>query len=144
MMPPLPRSVYAIVGLSLALIAACLHIRSLRATIAARPTVQDRIITKTVQGPTKTEVRTIIKPGGERIEERIVYVESKVTDRATEHSEAPAPIRLKTRYAGVRVDLLDYERPTLRAGLTVWGTYDLGATFDTRNMRPGIEAAWRF
>lgn len=143
-MPRLPRSYYTIAALSVLLIAAIIHIRNLQGALAAKPTVQDRIITKTIQGPTKTEVRTIVKPGGERIEERIVYVESKTTERENEHSEAPQGIKLKTRYAGVRVDLLDYERPTLRAGLTVWGTYDLGATFDTRNMRPGIEAAWRF
>lgn len=143
-MPRLPRSAYAIAGLSVALIAACLHIRSLQATIAARPAVQDRIVTKTVQGPTRTEIRTIIKPGGERVEERIVYVASKTTEREKDHSEAPQPVRLKTRYVGLSMTGLDYARPTFKAGMTVLGTYDLGGTFDTRRMIPGVEASWRF
>lgn len=143
-MPRLPRSYYTIAALSILLIAALIHIRKLQGVIASRPTVQDRVITKTIQGPTKTEVRTIVKPGGERIEERIVYVESKTTDRATEHSEAPAAVKLKTRYIGLGINPQDYQRPTLRAGLTICGTYDIGGTFDTRRMIPGIEASWRF
>ena len=142
-MPHLPRSAYAIVGLSLALIAACLHIRSLQATIAAKPTTQDRVVTKTVQGPTRTEIRTIVKPGGERVEERIVYVESKTTERENEHSEKPAANR-RSRYVGLGIDPLDYHRPTVRAGLNLWDTYDIGGTLDTRNMRPGVELAFRF
>lgn len=149
MFPLFPRTregrlILALVVALFALAASVRHGFELQGVIDAKPTVQDRIITKTVQGPTRTEIRTIIRPGGERIEEKIVYVESKTTEREKEHSEAPAAVRLKTRYVGLGINPQDYARPIVRAGLTVWGTYDLGGTFDTRRMIPGVEASWRF
>lgn len=129
--------------LSALLCLACAEIMHLRSLVASKPAVENKEVIRTVQGPTRTEIRTIIKPGGERVEERIVYVESKVTDRATEHSEIPAKDQ-RTRYFGLGINPLDYGRPTVRAGLTVYGALDIGGTFDTRSMRPGVEAAYRF
>src|SRR3990167_3991966 len=60
-------------------IALCLRQRQklakLELVVSSKPMVEERVITKVVQGPTRTEYRTIEKPGGETIVERIVYVE---------------------------------------------------------------------
>lgn len=142
MIPP-PRNWTPTAIILVLFLASCGEIMRLRAIVQARPTVQDRVVTKTVQGPTRTEVRTIFKPGGERVEERIVYVESKTTEREKEHSEKPAANR-RSRYVGLGLDPLDCHRPIVRAGLNLWDTYDIGGTFDTRAMRPGLEVAFRF
>lgn len=112
--------------------------------LAAKPMVQDRVVTKTVQGPTRVEVRTIIKPGGEKIVERVRTVESKTTERASEHVEVPACPRVPTRYAGVGVTPGYWTRPRLSAGLTFGGRLDAGAFYDARYEALGLEARYRW
>lgn len=127
------RLLLGCIALALLLAAAGHRIVELNAMLDAKPEVSERIITRTVQGPTRTEVRTIVKPGGERVEERIVYVESKVTERDREHSESPSAPKRRTRYLGIGVDPLDYARaPRIRAGATVFGSVDAGIAYDPR------------
>lgn len=112
--------------------------------LAAKPLVQDRVVTRTVQGPTRVEVRTITKPGGEKIVERVRTVESKVTDRASEHTETPACPRVPTRYAGLGVSPGYWTRPRLSAGLTFGGRVDAGAFYDMRYEALGLEGRYRW
>jgi hypothetical protein len=78
------------VVLGLLLAAAGAKIVRLQEQVDAKPAVQDRIVYRKVQGPTRIEVRTITKPGGEVIVEKIRIVEKVVVDRQTEYAEVPA------------------------------------------------------
>ena len=142
-----------LIVMGLLLAAAGAKILRLQEALAVKPRVENRVVTRTVQGPTRVEVRTITKPGGETIVERIRYTESKTTDKAVEHIEAPvfAPLaRPRTRYAGLVIDPLRYAAlPRLRAGLTMFkGSVDLGVSYDWRFPATagafGLETAWRF
>lgn len=143
------RLLLGCIALGLLLAAAGHRITELNAELRARPATEERVVTRTVQGPTRTEVRTIVKPGGERIEERIVYVESKTTERDREFSSTPSAARARTRYLGIGVDPLDYARaPRIRAGATVFGSFDAGVAYDPR-LAPTkgavqLEIAYRF
>ena len=129
------------------------RIAHLEAVAAAKPMVQERVVTKVIQGPTKTEYRTIDRPGVERIEERIVYVESKSTERASEHEERPVCPQAASSprfLAGARLDPRAREPfKTLapRVGITLGGRVDLAysKTLST-NFLDGhqVDAAFRF
>lgn len=143
------RLLLVIIVLGLLLAAAGAKILRLQEQLAARPAVEERVVYKRVQGPVRVEVRTITKPGGEKVVERIRTVESVVVDTVTEHAEAPAAPRPRNRYLGVGVDPLNYARmPRIRAGVTLWNTVDAGVSYDAR-FSPvagavGLELAYRF
>lgn len=146
------RLLLVIVVLGLALAGAGAKILRLQEQIAAKPAVEDRIIYKRVQGPIRVEVRTITKPGGEVVVERIRTVERVEIERENAHLEAPAtPLaRPRTRYLGLGVDPLRYAAlPRLRAGVTFFaGRLDAGVAYDAR-FSPvagafGLELAYRF
>lgn len=131
------------------LIASVARVRNLQTQLAAKPITQDRIVTRTVTGPTRIEIRTITKPGGEVIVERIQTVESKVEETGKAHEEIPVAIP-RTRYVGLGIDPARWSAlPRLRAGVTVWGgAVDLGASYDSRFSPTGgafgLEGAYRF
>lgn len=143
------RLLLVCIVLGLLLAAAGAKIVRLQEQLAAKPAVVDRVVYKRVQGPTRVEVRTITKPGGETVVERIRTVESVIVDTVTEHAEAPAAPRPRNRYLGVGVDPLNYARlPRIRAGVTLWNTVDAGVSYDARfspvGGAVGLELAYRF
>lgn len=138
-------------------------IATLRAALEAKPAVQervvykDRVVFKRVEGPTRTETRTVIAPSGDRVIEKVVYKDRVVVERDSEKAgetarvetpNCPPEKHLPTRYLGLGLDPLRYEKPRLRAGLTFWNRLDVGAAYDTRfaptNGAAQLEAAWRF
>ena len=147
------RLLVACIILGLLLAAAGAKIVRQQEQLDAKPAVQDRVVYRKVQGPTRVEVRTITKPGGEVIVERIRVVEKVEIERQTEYVEVPAHVlapKKRTRYVGLGVDPLNYARlPRIRAGVTLWnGTVDAGVSYDAR-FSPiagavGLEMAYRF
>jgi len=99
-MSPLPllppktdeRYVVALVIMGVLLAGAGAKILRLQEQLDAKPAVEDRIVYRRVQGPTRVEVRTIIKPGGEKIVERIRVVEKVEVERETAHAEVPSHV----------------------------------------------------
>lgn len=146
------RLLLVCIVLGLLLAAAGAKIVRQQEQLAAKPAIQERVVYRKVQGPTRTEVRTITKPGGEVVRERIRVVEKVEIDTMTEYVEVPvgalAP-KKRTRYVGLGVDPLNYARlPRIRAGVTLWNTVDAGVSYDAR-FSPvagavGLELAYRF
>ena len=115
------------------------------AALAARPAVQDHVVIKRVQGPTRIEVRTIEKPGGERIVERIRYVESSSSERSNEHQETPAqaPVSKRTRYLGLEYAPIQ-RRAAARAALDI-GPVEISVRHELRlTFEPWVGVGYRF
>jgi hypothetical protein len=138
----LPRStegrlILVIVALGLLLMGAGAEIQRLR----ARPMTQERV--KVVRGPTRTIVKTVTTPGGERIVERIREVASET--RESEHEEKPACPVVRKRYVRATLDpLLSGAPRAAAAGLTIWDRLDLGGSYDWRAKAVGVEVGARF
>jgi len=155
--PILPRSLdgrlaVGCILLALMLAAAGAKIVRQQEQLDAKPAVTERVVYRKVQGPTRVEVRTITKPDGEKIVERIRVVEKVEIDTMTEYVEVPvgalAP-KKRTRYLGIGVDPLNYARlPRIRAGVTLWNKVDAGVSYDARfspvGGAVGLELAYRF
>jgi len=127
----------------------------LRAILSTRPTVElvevVRTETKVVEGPTKTVYRTIKEPGERIVEEKIVYVESKETTTGTDSSkervEAPAcepPRKSKRFYAGAMFTPSERRVETLRLGITLRDTVDVGYGFSPAAGLHHVGASIRF
>lgn len=75
-----------------------LYIRKQNAALAARPAVEThvetKIVTRTVQGPTRYVRREIVKPSGERVIERELTRESleRVVDKSVERDRISTPV----------------------------------------------------
>ena len=103
-------------------------IATLEAVIAARPRVEEKTKLVRVSGPTRWLTRTIEKPGGERVIEKIRYVESSETRRESEHQETPAcaPVAApRWRYMGLEYAPLS-QRSAARMGLSR-GRFEISA-----------------
>lgn len=150
MLLPPDRREKVLASAALALVALALHlggrVKELEATLAARPKVEERVVYKRVQGPTRTEYRTIEKPGGERVVERIRYVERAEVSREAEHVETPscAPSSKRTRWVHGTLDPLLRAPRAASAGLTLWNGLDVGGSYDWRHKAIGIEVGARF
>lgn len=157
---PTPRDVYEnrgklLLGTALLLLALVSHqdgtIRSLRATLEARPAIQERVVTRTIQGPTLVKWRTVTKPGGEKVVEKVRYVESRARSNETEHEETPvceAQRPVKRGYVGFAAGPFMMRATRARAGLTFFDRLDLGGAYDPRFTPSSgafqIETAFRF
>jgi hypothetical protein len=145
MFPPYPQPrlpnrgelllVILVLGVLLAVAGA--HIRRLQ----ANPLVQESIVYRRVQGPTRTVVRTTTKPSGEVVVERERTVESSTVERDTEKKETARPLS-KSRWAHATVDAAGPRAAA--AGLTLWNTLDVGASYDWRSRAPGAVIGIRF
>ena len=126
--------------------------RYYRAIAEARPAIKERVIFKRVQGPTRVEVRTITKPGGEKIVERIRFVERSETSNRVEREETPICVspdnRAKAapwRYARVAFDPAWGWKPRSAAVGVTWRNFlDVGATADWHYDAVGLEAGIRW
>ena len=141
------------VVLGMFLIAAGGEIVHLNDALVTRPAVQDRVVTRTVRGPVRIVIKTIMAPDGTKTTEKTLDRAAVIVDKTIEHSEAPAQTPLarpRTRYAGLVIDPLRYAAlPRLRAVLTMFkGSVDLGVSYDGRFPATagafGLETAWRF
>ncbi len=138
-------------------IALCLRldqkIHNLEVVISSRPATSERVVTRTVQGPTRVEYRTVEKPDGEKVTERIVSVASKEVDRDYNHEERPAcPLAAPPHrfFAGARLDPRAGE-PLLslapRVGINIGDRLDLAYSHPVSlDMKSGhqVDLAWRF
>lgn len=150
MLLPPERREKVLASAALALVALALHlagrVRELEAVIAAKPRIEEKIVYKRIQGPTRTEVRTIERPGGERIVERIKYVERAEVSKDTEHTETPvaAPFAKRTRWIHGTIDPVLLAPRAASAGLTLWNRIDVGGGYDWRYKAIGVQIGARF
>lgn len=130
-----------ILGLSALLYMARQEIRVLRATLAARPEVHERVETDRTEdvrrGPVKITRRTETKPDGTKVTEQVREIASEerkiVASTDTTRDEKPAPLPpARTRYAGLALDPFDARRPRVRGGLTLFDSFDAGLAYDSR------------
>lgn len=131
----------------------------LRAALAAKPQITDKFQSHVEKqrhvGAKKTETTTIIKPDGSKEIHKISTVASEddvvAKDVQHDHEEKPiaaaAALKPPTRYVGLGLPPTQWHRPSIRAGLTLWGWLDLGGRIDTGRSLPEamqVEAAYRF
>lgn len=64
--------------------------KALKAVITTRPTVEEKIVTRVEKGPVRIVERIVVKPGGERIVDRVVTREIVRIEREAAKEEAPA------------------------------------------------------
>ena len=143
-----------ILGFALAFaVALCVRRGEKIALLESHPIVDEHTVTRIVQGPTRTEYRTIEKPGGERIVERIKYVESRDVSMDTARTETPAcPAQATSpRFrVGARADPYGLENfgswaPVV--GITLGGRIDLSYSKTVNGGLKnghGVELAYRF
>lgn len=66
------------------------EIARLREALSAKPLVEERVkekvVTRVEKGPIRIETRTIERPGGERVVERVVYRDRVVTETGSERT----------------------------------------------------------
>lgn len=124
-------------------------IGGLEAQLAAKPLVQEKLVTKTVQGPVHYVETIVEKPGGERVITRDVVREVKVTETSEQRTETPAcpAPKLEPRWiAGVQADPFNYQRSAaVRGGVTLFNRVDV--TVGHTIVGPGrsiLDVAYRF
>lgn len=104
-------------------------ISDLRAQLAAKPLVQERLVTRTVQAPTRIVKQIVEKPGAERIVTVEVLKGAWSSETSSEHAETPAcpaPARPPRWVVGGSLDPADPRSgQLLRAGVTFGGRLDL-------------------
>lgn len=105
-------------------------IERLEALLSAKPLVEEKLVTKIVEGPVKIVEKIIEKPGGEKIVERIITKEVVVKDSASSHVETPvcwsAPAPRWIFAASVDPRKVQ-QGPMLKGGTTIKNRLDLFA-----------------
>lgn len=160
-MTPLPRPdswdlVKVLALLAIALGALCLRQRETIARLSARPAVEAKVDKSTKTETHKGKVRVVEKfvtvPGKcdpvviERIVETDPEISTTETHRVSEKVETPPPTlpAARTRYVGLTLDPLLRAPRAARAGLTVFGLADVGASYDWRYEAVGVDVGLRF
>lgn len=146
------RDVYyilTIVILASLLVGAGSRIQTLDATLAARPAISDKVVTKIVRGPVRIEIRTITKPDGTKETSKVLARAGEEIDRNASHSEVPAcapPERRYDRYLGVLIDPLSATKINgARGSMTVLKRVEVGANLRyDRGLVAGGDLGWRF
>lgn len=129
-----------------------------KAALAARPTVhieaEQQVKTVRVAGPVHYETETVYVPGTNTVQyvDRIITRDPVTTTtqkdsevKKDEKPSCPAPAAAHWRYAGITLDPDNGGVPSaLRGGVTLWGRFDAGASYDWKHHAPGLDAAVRF
>lgn len=134
------------------------QLKDARAALAARPAVvtkvEQQVKTVTVAGPVRVETKTVYVPGTTQVQyvDRVVE-RAPVTTTQQKETEAdrsvtpacPAAAAPRWRYAGLTLDPDNGGVPmALRGGVTLWGRFDAGVSYDWKHRAAGLEGALRF
>lgn len=136
-----------IAGLIAALFLSAIKIKRLELALAQPPKIEERIVTNTIIGPTRTIEKIVEKPGGERVIERIIYREKEVTSNSTERIQEPGQqaIRLNRYLIGASLYPLEAGRPlSLHGGYSFSNRLDLLYGFKPIGAEHQLTAVFRF
>lgn len=124
------------------------QIGGLKARLEMKPAVVERETVKTVQGPVRVVEKIVEKPGGERVIEREIIREVKVTEKGSEHIEAPvcpAQKPAKRWLVGASADpARAQDGQMIHAGITVANSLDLTFGRSLKLDRNDVRIALRF
>lgn len=146
---PLPETREGRLALTMVVVSLLLLMRlvSVQTQLDAKPEIEDTKKVNKKKGPSHTETFTKINPDGSKEIRKVKDEGPSETNSETTHKETPV-VRLPTRYVGVALSPLDYQRPRVSVGITVHGRLDLGGYWDTKRRLDdgalGLEARYRF
>jgi len=136
-----------IAGLVIALFLSAIKIKRLEVALAQPPKIEEKIVTKTIIGPTRTVERIIEKPGGEKIVERTIYREKEEIGTELERKQEPGQVSIRAnRYLiGAGLYILEAGRPiSVHAGYSFNNRLDLLYGFKPVGAEHQLTAVMRF
>jgi hypothetical protein len=125
------------------------QIQQLRAELEAKPSVQERVVTRVERGPVRIVKHVVEKPGAERIVTVEVLREAWSSETSSEHRETPAcpaaPRAPRWILAASTDPTARGRSELLRAGVTLGGRLDLSYGHSiTGPERHALDVAVRF